>query len=97
MVPCVHVSIVECVPVGLPWCPLHARVEDREEVMQDCVEGEVRLGSFLRSVSMRFHVTVKVLTSDWGRQAMVNERSGGGCGLGIHRPGLPEAGGLVAS
>ena len=62
--------------------------------MKDCVEGELRLGSFLRSVEMRCNVTVEIFTRDFGRKAMVNERRGGSLGLCIHRPVLPDEGGL---
>ena len=89
--------VVELFPVGLPLFPLNAGVEDLQEGMKDFVEGELRRGSFLRSVSMRFNVTVEVLTRDCGRNAIVNERRGGGFGLCIHRPGLPDEGGLFES
>ena len=97
MVPLIHVGGVECFPVGFPLFPLNAGVEDIQDVMKDFVEGELRLGAFLRSVYMGFNVTVEVFTRDFGRQAIVNERRGGGLGLCIHRPVLPDEGGLFES
>ena len=46
---------------------------------------------------MGFNVTIEVLTRDVGRNAIVNERRGGGFGLCIHRPVLPDEGGLFES
>ena len=97
IVPFVHVSVVACLAVGLQWFPWHAGVEDRQDVMKDCGEGELRLGSFLRSVYMGLKVTGEVCTRDLGRHAMVNERRSGGFGLCIPRPVRPDEGGLCAS
>jgi hypothetical protein len=46
---------------------------------------------------MRCNGTVKVFTRDFGRKAIGNERRGGGVGWCIHRPVLPDEGGLFAS
>src|SRR5262249_26242610 len=46
---------------------------------------------------MRFNVTVEGFTRDFGRKTIVNERRGGSFGLCIHRPVLPDEGGLFES
>jgi hypothetical protein len=97
IVPFIHVGVMEFVAIGLKLVPLKACMEDIKNVVKDFVERQLRPGPFFRSFQMGVNVSVKVSARDFGWNPMVDERRGGGFGLGIHRQILPDEGGQFAT
>jgi hypothetical protein len=84
---------MEFVAMGVELGPLHAGMEDRQDVVKDFVERQFRLWPFFGLFQMGGNVSVKVFPRDLGWKSMVDKRRGCGFGLGIHRPILPDEGG----
>ena len=97
IVPFIDVGVMEFIALDVELIPLHPGMQDIQNIVKDFVEREFWLWPCFGSFQMGIHVAVKVLTSDFGRHVIVNERRGGGCGLCIHRSVLPNEGGRFAS
>ena len=93
IVPFIHVGVMEFVAMGVELGPLHAGMEDIQDVVKDFVERQFRLWPFFGLFQMGVNVSVKVFPRDLGWKPMVDKRRGCGFGLGIHRPILPDEGG----
>jgi hypothetical protein len=84
MLPFVHVRVMSFVPVGSELLPLDTGMEDRQNVVENFVEGALRFWPCLGSFQMRGHITVDILTGDPLRNPIVEPRYCGGIGGGIH-------------
>lgn len=93
MVPFVHVRVMEFIAFGFELVPLNAGMEDIENVVKDFVERELGFWPFFGSFQMGVNLPVKVFATDLSRDVLVDERSGRGLELGIHRHLLSDEGG----
>ena len=90
IVPFVDVGVMEFITVGFELIPLHARMEDVHNIVEDFVEREFRLWPCFASFQTGLNVSVKVFTRDFRWNSMIDERRACGVGLGIHRHILPD-------
>src|ERR1700704_3086068 len=97
IVPFIHVGVMEFVAMVVELGPLHAGMEDIQDVVKDFVERQFRLWPFFGLFQMGVNVSVKVFPRDFGWNPMVDKRRGCGFGLGIHGPMLPDEGGLFTT
>jgi hypothetical protein len=95
IVPFVHIGVMEFIALGFELIPLHASMQDIQNVVKDFVEREFGLWPCFGSFQMGIDVSVKVLTRDFGGNPMVDKRRSRGFGLGIHRQILPDEGGSI--
>ena len=93
IVPFIHVGVMEFVAIGVELVPLHAGMEDIQDVVKDFVERQFRLWPFFGLFQMGVNVSVKVFPRNFGWNPMVDKRRGCGFGVGIHRQILPDKGG----
>jgi hypothetical protein len=84
---------MEFIARGFELLPLHAGMQDIQNVVKDFVEREFGLWPCFGSLQMGINVSVKVFTRDFGRNPIVDKRRHRGFALGIHRQILPDEGG----
>ena len=93
IVPFVDVGVMEFIALGFALIPLHAGMQDIQNVVKDFVEREFWLWPCFGSFQMEINVSVQVFTRDFGRYPIVDKRRHRGFAWGIHRPILPDEGG----
>jgi hypothetical protein len=93
IVPFVDVGVMEFIALGFELIPLHAGMQDIQNVVKDFVEREFWLWPCFGSLQMEINVSVKIFTRDFGRYPIVDKRKHRGVALGIPCPILPDEGG----
>ena len=95
--PFVDVGVMEFIALCFQLIPLNTCMQDIQNVVKDFIERKLWLWPCFGPFQMGINISVKVFTRDFGRNPMVDERSRGGFGLGIHRHILPDEGGDIES
>ena len=73
--PFIHVGVMEFVAMGVELGPLHAGMEDIQDVVKNFVERQFRLWPFFGLFQMGVNVSVKVFPRDLGWKPMVDKKT----------------------
>jgi len=94
IVPFVDIGVMEFIARGFELLPLHAGMQDIQNIVKDFKEREFGLWPFVAPMQMRVDIPIEVTTRDFRGNLMKDECGMYGGAVGIHRPVLPDEGGL---
>jgi hypothetical protein len=94
IVPFVDVGVMAFSAFGFELSPLHAGRQDIQNIVQDVKEREFGLWPLVAPMQMRVDRPIEVTTRDFRGNLMKDEGGMYGGAVGIHRPVLPDEGGL---
>ena len=94
IVPFVDVGVMEFMALGFELSPLHTGMQDIQNIVKDFKEREFGLWPFVAPMQMWVDIPIEVTTRDFRGNLMKDECGMYGGGVGIHRPVLPDEGGL---
>ena len=73
LVPFVDVGVMECLALRFQLIPLHARMQDRQNVVEDVIERQLRLRPCFGPFQMGINLSIKVFTRDFRGNPMVDK------------------------